>query len=68
MSTALKRTVFTRSTSATGEPLREVADPALQRFLDAVWMERGLSANGMPCAKRSMGTDACPFFDLGRQK
>ena len=45
MSTALKRTVFTRSTSATGEPLREVADPALQRFLDAVWMERGLSAN-----------------------
>ena len=45
MSTALKRTVFTRSTSATGEALRDVADPALQRFLDAVWMERGLSAN-----------------------
>jgi integrase/recombinase XerD len=25
--------------------LREETDPALQRFLDAVWMERGLSAN-----------------------
>src|SRR5208337_5044211 len=24
---------------------REPADPALQRFLDAVWMQRGLSAN-----------------------
>ncbi len=45
MSTALKRTVFTRSASAAGEAVRDVADPALQRFLDAVWMERGLSAN-----------------------
>ena len=25
--------------------MREETDPALQRFLDAVWMERGLSAN-----------------------
>jgi integrase/recombinase XerD len=45
MSTALKRTGFTRSTSTAEEHLREAADPALQRFLDAVWMERGLSAN-----------------------
>ena len=43
MVTALKRTVYTR-TSGTTVP-REAADPALQRFLDAVWMERGLSAN-----------------------
>ncbi len=43
MVTALKRTVYTR-TSGTAVP-REAADPALQRFLDAVWMERGLSAN-----------------------
>jgi len=45
MSTALKRTVFSRSSSASGEIVREETDPALQRFLDAVWMERGLSAN-----------------------
>jgi integrase/recombinase XerD len=25
--------------------MRDVADPALQKFLDAVWLERGLSAN-----------------------
>jgi integrase/recombinase XerD len=45
MSTALKRTAFSRSSSASGEATREQTDPALQRFLDAVWMERGLSAN-----------------------
>jgi integrase/recombinase XerD len=45
MATVLKRTVYTR-TSGTGVPAaREPTDPALQRFLDAVWMERGLSAN-----------------------
>jgi len=45
MVTVLKRTVYTR-TSGTAVPAgREAADPALQRFLDAVWMERGLSAN-----------------------
>src|SRR5208337_709505 len=45
MATALKRTVYTR-TSRTGTPTpRDVTDPALQRFLDAVWLERGLSAN-----------------------
>jgi integrase/recombinase XerD len=44
MATALKRTVYTR-TSGAAVPAREAADPALQRFLDAVWMERGLSAN-----------------------
>ena len=44
MVTALKRTVFTRTSGAA--PLaREAADPMLQKFLDAVWMERGLSAN-----------------------
>ena len=44
MATALKRTVYTRSSGATVPP-RETGDPALQRFLDAVWTERGLSAN-----------------------
>ena len=45
MATALKRTVYTR-TSGTAVPApKEPVDPALQRFLDAVWMERGLSAN-----------------------
>jgi integrase/recombinase XerD len=45
MSTALKRSVFTRSVGATGDKQAETPDPALQRFLDAVWLERGLSAN-----------------------
>jgi integrase/recombinase XerD len=45
MATVLKRTVYTR-TAGDGVPAaREPTDPALQRFLDAVWMERGLSAN-----------------------
>lgn len=54
MSTALKRSVFTRSASATGEAIRDVADPALQRFLDAVWMERGLSANTLAAYKADL--------------
>src|SRR6202451_2668263 len=45
MATALKRTVYTRTTGAPVPAVREAADPALQRFLDAVWLERGLSAN-----------------------
>jgi hypothetical protein len=45
MATALKRSVYTRSSGAGVPPTREAPDPALQRFLDAVWMERGLSAN-----------------------
>ena len=45
MATALKRTVYTRTAGKAVPPEREAADPALQRFLDAVWMERGLSAN-----------------------
>ncbi len=45
MATALKRSVYTRSSGAAVLPEREPADPALQRFLDAVWTERGLSAN-----------------------
>jgi len=54
MSTALKRSVFTRSASATGEAMRDVTDPALQRFLDAVWMERGLSANTLAAYKADL--------------
>ncbi|MFO1468696.1 MAG: site-specific tyrosine recombinase XerD [Steroidobacteraceae bacterium] len=54
MSTALKRSVFTRSASAAGESLRDVTDPALQRFLDAVWMERGLSANTLAAYKADL--------------
>ena len=45
MATALKRTVYTRTSGAAVPAAREAADPALQRFLDAVWTERGLSAN-----------------------
>src|ERR1039458_4601022 len=45
MATALKRTVYTRTSGAAVAAAREPADPALQRFLDAVWLERGLSAN-----------------------
>jgi hypothetical protein len=45
MATALKRTVYTRTSGAAVPAVREAADPALQRFLDAVWLERGLSAN-----------------------
>src|ERR1700719_186752 len=45
MATALKSTVYTRTSGGTESAAREAADPALQRFLDAVWMERGLSAN-----------------------
>jgi integrase/recombinase XerD len=45
MATALKRSVYTRSSGAGVPPSRDATDPALQRFLDAVWMERGLSAN-----------------------
>jgi len=45
MATALKRTGFSRSSGTGDAPSRDVSDPALQRFLDAVWMERGLSAN-----------------------
>src|SRR5258706_8175265 len=45
MATALKRTVYTRTSGAAVPTLREAADPALQRFLDAVWLERGLSPN-----------------------
>src|ERR1700740_2774246 len=45
MATALKRTVYTRTSGAAVPAVREAAGPPLQRFLDAVWMERGLSAN-----------------------
>jgi integrase/recombinase XerD len=45
MAMALKRTGYTRTSGTAVPPAREAADPALQRFLDAVWLERGLSAN-----------------------
>jgi integrase/recombinase XerD len=45
MATALKRTVYTRTSDAKGTAPADPVDPALQRFLEAVWMERGLSAN-----------------------
>jgi integrase/recombinase XerD len=45
MATALKRTVYTRTSDATVPLSGGPVDPSLQRFLDAVWMERGLSAN-----------------------
>ena len=45
MATVLKRSVYTRSSGATVLAEPDAADPALQRFLDAVWTERGLSAN-----------------------
>ena len=45
MATALKRTVYTRTAGKAVLAEREAADPALQRFLEAVWTERGLSAN-----------------------
>jgi integrase/recombinase XerD len=44
MATALKRTVYARSSGTSADKV-DVPDPALNRFLDAVWMERGLSAN-----------------------
>jgi integrase/recombinase XerD len=45
MATAPKRTVYTRTSDPTIPSKPEPVDPALQRFLEAVWMERGLSAN-----------------------
>ncbi len=45
MATAPKRTVYTRTSDAKVPPPADPVDPALQRFLEAVWMERGLSAN-----------------------
>jgi integrase/recombinase XerD len=46
MSSVLKKSELTRD-PATGKPPRsgEPADPTVLRFLDAVWMERGLSPN-----------------------
>src|ERR1700733_3411129 len=46
MATALKRSVYTRSSGA-GVPPREATAPAWQRFREAVWMERVLSANSL---------------------
>jgi integrase/recombinase XerD len=49
MATVLKRSVYARTAATAVTPAkvaaREISDPSLQRFLDAVWMERGLSVN-----------------------
>ncbi len=45
MVTALKRSVYTRTSNTSVASHGDVADPALRRFLESVWMERGLSAN-----------------------
>jgi integrase/recombinase XerD len=43
MTSAVKSSVYVKP--ASGPNGREGADPVVNRFLDAVWMERGLSAN-----------------------
>ncbi len=45
MATAPKRSVYTRTSPTAIADARDSVDPVLQRFLDAVWMERGLSVN-----------------------
>jgi integrase/recombinase XerD len=50
MATVLKRSVYTRTSPA----VPEIADPALQRFLEAVWMERGLSVNTLAAYKADL--------------
>ena len=49
MATVLKRSVYARTAATAAGPAKvaakEISDPSLQRFLDAVWMERGLSVN-----------------------
>jgi integrase/recombinase XerD len=58
MATVLKRSVYTRTSASITSPakpdVKEIADPALQRFLDAVWMERGLSVNTLAAYKADL--------------
>src|ERR1022692_1440482 len=58
MATVLKRSVYTRTSASVASPakpdIKEIADPALQRFLDAVWMERGLSVNTLAAYKADL--------------
>ena len=58
MATVLKRSVYTRTSASITAPVKpdvkEIADPALQRFLDAVWMERGLSVNTLAAYKADL--------------
>ncbi len=58
MATVLKRSVYTRTSASIASPVKadvkEVADPALQRFLEAVWMERGLSVNTLAAYKADL--------------
>jgi len=58
MATVLKRSVYTRTSASITSPVKpdvkEIADPTLQRFLDAVWMERGLSVNTLAAYKADL--------------
>ncbi|HVC01946.1 MAG TPA: site-specific tyrosine recombinase XerD [Steroidobacteraceae bacterium] len=56
MATALKRSVYTRSSGSAVLAERDAADPALQRFLDAVWSERGLSANTLAAYRADLNS------------
>ncbi|HSD73482.1 MAG TPA: site-specific tyrosine recombinase XerD [Steroidobacteraceae bacterium] len=44
MSSAVKNSVFVKPSGSNGRAA-DATDPVVNRFLDAVWMERGLSAN-----------------------
>ncbi|GAC1309799.1 MAG: site-specific tyrosine recombinase XerD [Steroidobacteraceae bacterium] len=54
MATASKRTVYTRTSDPAEPTIRDAADPSLQRFLDAVWVERGLSVNTLAAYKADL--------------
>ena len=41
-------------------PVLDPADPAVLRFLDAVWMERGLSANTLAAKAASTALQQAP--------
>ena len=45
MNSVLKRSGLVRNVAAGGSKASEPLDPVVTRFLDAVWMERGLSVN-----------------------
>jgi integrase/recombinase XerD len=44
-SSSVQGTALSRHATVTADPTAEVVDPIIGRFLDAVWMERGLSPN-----------------------
>ncbi len=45
MSSAVKNSVYVKPASGPNGRAADATDPLVNRFLDAVWMERGLSAN-----------------------